>query len=879
VYPPPVFTPPEMAALRLEAQRVLGAERTARGLGDGQAAAPVGLAGTLVAGTLYWVAAERCRGIKFGDVVQHVGAVQVDGAKAVHVLPDGSSIFVQCVDGGHHKKFLQKAADNDPRIVGQEYDALGKPDCSLKDVSSKFEEVSTEWNLTGPRTSRWCISYLVVEGLGFERHHERFRQLCKIESSAWGVQEHYQLSMIAKHALQTDQLDGYNNLCLEVVFRRIQTIEYAYAERAREIESKAVGGRLSLEEQSTFGGITRQASTLMICPQLLDHVNAEVERDANLAKNLRKAREERERVGPQGALKMLRAANGYGEDQPVGSLASFNIEAVSMLEVGWVPIDLGTLWGSDGQQKVNDFVSHQVLPPEKAKVKLEACGVRAPYSDPLLRQGRVYRQFLRKLHDSHLIDYSLSPGKERIAFFCVTKKSGKLRLIVDARRSNAHFEEHSHVSLTTGDGLGALEFEKEAQVTLAQADLKDAFYHLAMPVQLRDYFTLTPVKARDVGVTTIDGRHVDPWVRLTPRLAAVAMGWTWALHLCQSIHESLAEKVHEEECEKGGKVLGWELTTDALFMPSRSRAWKVRKSLKKEAGTTRPVACKPIQQEEMRLANTATSRSAKKKMRAVNRMDVRPDPLEGMTSLQLASVSKECLSRYKRCWSSVKQKLLTCKGKLKATTTVDTILSRELDNLYHDGEDVSAGEYLIAAVVFFNICLKSPAMQKLPQVKQSLKGWRKMAPQRSRLPVPWEVTSLLIQKPIDKGLMGLALHMGLMFALYLRPSEGLRLSARDVVPPVLKGQGNYRHWTVVLRPEGAGVASKTGVRRITAVRPQLSSGLRRGSQKILQQRSVEQEPVDFQSRQRRSEPFSSGSIHTGSDMAELPTILWEILEI
>ncbi|CAK9007951.1 Putative ankyrin repeat protein MM_0045, partial [Durusdinium trenchii] len=229
---------------------------------------------------------------------------------------------------------------------------------------------------------------------------------------------------------------------------------------------------------------------------------------------------------------------------------------------------------------------------------------------------------------------------------------------------------------------------------------------------------------------------------------------------------------------------------------------KVRKSLKKEAGTTRPVACKPIQQEEMRLANTATSRSAKKKMRAVNRMDVRPDPLEGMTSLQLASVSKECLSRYKRCWSSVKQKLLTCKGKLKATTTVDTILSRELDNLYHDGEDVSAGEYLIAAVVFFNICLKSPAMQKLPQVKQSLKGWRKMAPQRSRLPVPWEVTSLLIQKPIDKGLMGLALHMGLMFALYLRPSEGLRLSARDVVPPVLKGQGNYRHWTVVLRPEG-----------------------------------------------------------------------------
>ena len=65
-------------------------------------------------------------------------------------------------------------------------------------------------------------------------------------------------------------------------------------ERAREQEAKAVGGRLSLEEQSTFGGITRAAATLMICPDLLSHVKTEVERDAALAKNLRKAREERE---------------------------------------------------------------------------------------------------------------------------------------------------------------------------------------------------------------------------------------------------------------------------------------------------------------------------------------------------------------------------------------------------------------------------------------------------------------------------------------------------------------------------------------------------------------------------------------------------------
>jgi len=32
----------------------------------------------------------------------------------------------------------------------------------------------------------------------------------------------------------------------------------------------------------------------MVAPELLDHVRSEVERDASLAKNLRKAREERE---------------------------------------------------------------------------------------------------------------------------------------------------------------------------------------------------------------------------------------------------------------------------------------------------------------------------------------------------------------------------------------------------------------------------------------------------------------------------------------------------------------------------------------------------------------------------------------------------------
>ena len=50
--------------------------------------------------------------------------------------------------------------------------------------------------------------------------------------------------------------------------------------------------RLSLEEQTTFGGLTCQFSTLMICPEFLDHVKQEMEKEAALSKNLRKEKPE-----------------------------------------------------------------------------------------------------------------------------------------------------------------------------------------------------------------------------------------------------------------------------------------------------------------------------------------------------------------------------------------------------------------------------------------------------------------------------------------------------------------------------------------------------------------------------------------------------------
>ena len=163
----------------------------------------------------------------------------------------------------------------------------GAPERALTMVVAVSKQLDMKWKMTGPRTTLWCLNYLSVESLGFEAHHERFRQWCKIDATAWGVQEHFQISMFLRQL-------ACNSYGVELMFRRVQTIEYAHSERARELEGKTVGGKLSLEEQHTFGSLVRQAGTLMICLALLDHVKTGVEKDVQLSTNMRKAREERE---------------------------------------------------------------------------------------------------------------------------------------------------------------------------------------------------------------------------------------------------------------------------------------------------------------------------------------------------------------------------------------------------------------------------------------------------------------------------------------------------------------------------------------------------------------------------------------------------------
>ena len=142
---------------------------------------------------------------------------------------------------------------------------------------------------------KWCLGFLKWEGRTLELHHERFKMVANLKSNSWGVVEHKEICMFLTYLATYDQVDPANVAAAEAMFRRLQTVEFSYIEKVKTLEANnASGSRLTAEEQAIFGGLAQSDSSLMIAPSLLDHARSEAERAASLAKNLRKAREERE---------------------------------------------------------------------------------------------------------------------------------------------------------------------------------------------------------------------------------------------------------------------------------------------------------------------------------------------------------------------------------------------------------------------------------------------------------------------------------------------------------------------------------------------------------------------------------------------------------
>eukprot|EP00971_Amphidinium_carterae_P216417 4295683-Amphidinium_carterae.1 len=70
---------------------------------------------------------------------------------------------------------------------------------------------------------------------------------------------------------------------------------------------------------------------------------------------------------------------------------------------------------------------------------------------------------------------------------------------------------------------------EDDELWVAQGDLKNCFYQIELPQELRCFFALRCVRAGTVNVREIDGVAVQLGTWISPVLRVVPMGWKWAL--------------------------------------------------------------------------------------------------------------------------------------------------------------------------------------------------------------------------------------------------------------------------------------------------------------------------------------------------------------
>ncbi len=250
------------------------------------------------------------------------------------------------------------------------------------------------------------------------------------------------------------------------------------------------------------------------------------------------------------ALQQLRAFDGYGDDQVPQAVKAYTPELLSLPEKGNQAQPLSDLLGSDGQKIVGEFIRSRLLNVDEARSRLAGCGVRHAYSDPRLRDPKIYKGFVRRLLDADLVELTTEPNKEIIEMFFVGKKDGRLRMVADCRRSNMWFAEPDRVTLATAESLSRIELEPGSTLHISTADLKDAFYHFELPQQLRGYFGMRPCLAGDLGIGKLQGVDIAAGTRVYPRLKVLPMGWSHALWWCQNIHQRIVIEAgaHREAC-------------------------------------------------------------------------------------------------------------------------------------------------------------------------------------------------------------------------------------------------------------------------------------------------------------------------------------------
>ena len=137
---------------------------------------------------------------------------------------------------------------------------------------------------------------------------------------------------------------------------------------------------------------------------------------------------------------------------------------------------------------------------------------------------------------------------------------------------------------------------------------------------------------------------------------------------------------------------------------------------------------------------------------------------------------------------------------------LDKLVTAYLTHLFDEGEfSASAGSYLVYGLQLLRN--SGPKPEFLPNSKEALAGWRKVAPGGMRLPVPEEFVFDMSLHAVEQERPDIAFAIVLQFDTYMRPLECLGLTVQHVGFPA---GGRYNQWSIVIAPSTLGEKTKQG---------------------------------------------------------------------
>ena len=182
---------------------------------------------------------------------------------------------------------------------------------------------------------------------------------------------------------------------------------------------------------------------------------------------------------------------------------------------------------------------------------------------------------------------------------------------------------------------------------------------------------------------------------------------------------------------------------------------------------------------------------------------------DGLSFLERNSLAPGSLGLYRERYHLFLRQRRQQRLPLRSSRQVDDAVVKMLHTMFEEGELSAEAQKLISVVKKFRPQLRGAGT--LPRSQTAVRGFRRLAPPCTRQPLPWDCACLISVTLTEDGQPRTALATLLCFCHYGRPSEVLRLTREQIVPPVRRRGHAGSFWSVTLHPRENLESSKTGM--------------------------------------------------------------------